>query len=155
MNIRKATIEDLGSIQRLNLMLFEHDFQFDKTLDLNWTFSSDGVKSLTESIESENFITIVAEEEDVIVGYMVAGLEATPDYMKNDIKIAELQHTFIDENHRRSGIGTKMYEEIVKWAKVKGANMMKVVASYDNHFAHNFYQKRGLKPSDITFQSEI
>ena len=45
MEIRKATLDDLKDIQKLNLLLFEKEYkEYDKLLDKDWTFGEKGKK---------------------------------------------------------------------------------------------------------------
>ena len=155
MNIRKATPEDLEKIVELNSELFRHDFEFDDTLDLAWPNSKWGRDYFEKSITSERSFTLVATENEDIIGYMIAGLPETPDYMKKEIRLVEVENTFIVEKCRRQGIGEKMYEEVEAWGRDRGAKMMKIEASFDNEKARNFYKKMGLKEAGITFHKEL
>jgi len=153
--IREAKIEDLEGIVHLNTALFLHDYEFDKTLDFAWPDSKYGRDYFEKSITRDGSCTLVALENEVIVGYMIAGLPETPDYVRKDIKFVELENTFIVEDYRRQGIGEKMYAEVEKWGRGKGAKMMKIEASYDNEKARNFYKKMGLREAGITFHKEL
>ncbi len=155
MLIRKALIQDLESVQKLNSDLFKHDFELDPTLDLDWPSSEEGRKYFEKSIISEDSTTVVADNNGKIVGYMIAALTETPVYIRKDIRMIEVENTFIQEEFRRQSLGTQMYEEIKSWAKGKGANMVMVTASYNNEKAKNFYKKMGLAETDLTFQQEI
>jgi len=58
--IRQATIEDLDSIQALNLKLFEEESEeFDKALDLNWTFGTEWEDNYKNHITNPNWCAFV------------------------------------------------------------------------------------------------
>jgi ribosomal protein S18 acetylase RimI-like enzyme len=154
MIVRKAKPEDFKKIQKLNKALFDQDFQFDKTLETNWPFA-EGVKYLKESIESDRSITVVAEEAGSVVGYMIAAIQKTPSYLKQDIKIVELENTLIEAGFRGQGTGQKMFEMVENWAKEKDANLMTVETSAVNENAQKFYEKMGLRQEEIIYRKKI
>jgi len=154
-NIRKASIEDLEILIRLNTELFEHDYAFDDTLDIAWPDSEWGRDYFKKRINNSDSLTLISEDEGNIVGYMIAHLTETPDHMRKDLKLAEVENTFIVVAHRRKGLGEEMYTLVEKWAKINDANLVTITASYKNNFGRNFYTKMGLTETDVTFQKKI
>ena len=73
--IRKATVNDLKDILRLNRKLFLKEYrEFDKTLDVNWTYGKEGRKFFKNAIvKKENFCE-VEENKNKIVGYLNSGM---------------------------------------------------------------------------------
>ena len=79
--IRKAHIEDLQQIQNLNKLLFELEFEnYDSTLDTTWPVSNEGIDYFKNAIEND--ITIVATDENKIVGYLIGSLNTQNTYNK-------------------------------------------------------------------------
>lgn len=155
MDIREAKVEDIKRIQELNLMLFKQDYEFDKSLNLDWPYSEAGADYSKKRINSEKALVLIAEDASKVIGYMIFNFTKTHDYLRPDICTVELENTYIEESYRRAGIGTEMYKMAEKWAKENGGNMMLVIANAENYKAHDFYEKMGLHKTDIAFQKEI
>jgi len=66
MEIKKAKLEDLKTLQDLNAKLFEKEHEeYDKTLDPDWPYSEEGKKYFEERIK--NGCTLLAELDGKIV----------------------------------------------------------------------------------------
>jgi len=154
-NIRKATLDDLSVIQQFNLQLFkkEHE-EFDKTLDCNWTFSVEGKEYFKNRITEDSGFAFIASLGDKPVGYIVGGLTNSPKH-RTITKLAELENMFVLNEHRSSGIGTKLYEKFLEWCKNKEVERIKVVASSENIKAIQFYQKKGFQNYDLVMERKI
>lgn len=82
-------------IQKLNKILFELEYNnFDSTLDINLSMSSEG-KDYFENVINNNVVLIVVLD-DKIIGYLVGSLNTQYSYNKN-IQ-AELDNMCILEN---------------------------------------------------------
>ena len=147
MLIRKATINDIKIIQELNNELFDLEIEnFDENLTRDWPFSEEGEKYFKESILN-NFV-IVAEENGLIVGYLLAEEVDIPYY---NFRIAELCNMCVKKDFRRRGIGYKLFIEFENYFKNLGVKKLIVTASFKNESARNFYKKIGFKESNISF----
>lgn len=153
--IQKATIENLRDIQNLNLKLFEKEYkEYDKLLNCNWTFSEEGTQYFKDKILQKNNCSLVAVEKDKVVGYLVGGVTKGETY-RNLPKMAELEDTFVLEEYRNLGIGTKLYEEFVKWCKSNGVKIITVQATAENNKAINFYRKNGFKDYTLVLEHKL
>jgi len=71
--VRKAGLEDLTSIQKLNDNLFDLEFNnFDDTLKREWALEKEGQEYFEDMIKNE--IVFVAQIEDKIVGYLAGSI---------------------------------------------------------------------------------
>lgn len=59
--IRKATIDDLEAILKLNKALFDYETAFNKEYNLGWTYSEKGKKYFSDRIKHDLSIVLVAE----------------------------------------------------------------------------------------------
>lgn len=152
MNLRKATINDLKDIQKLNKMLFDLEYsKYDNTLNVDWPYSEDGINYYKDSIENKT--TLVCEDNNNIVGYLIG--ELNTEYSYNNIKQAEMCNMYILEEYRGKGIGTKFFKEFKNICKNNGIKEIKLVASYDNKDAIEFYKKNSFKEKEITFKINV
>lgn len=147
--IRKATIDDLETIQTLNNELFKLEYEnFDSSLKVGWPFGIDGKKYFTDLIENQ--IVLIACAEDKIVGYLAGSINVEESY--NIKSLAELDNMFIKEKYRKYGIGTKLFQEFKNYCRQLNIDEMKVTASAKNINAINFYKKNGFEDFDVTFK---
>lgn len=139
--IRKAELIDLKKIQTLNKVLFDLEYEnYDSTLDTTWPISNEGTEYFKNAIEND--ITLVAAVENKIVGYLIGSLNTQNTY--NIYSQAELENMCVLEQYRKLGIGTKLFNRFKEICKENNINGLKVVASYKNKNAINFYLKNGL-----------
>ena len=150
--IRNATIDDLSDIQKLNKILFELEYNnFDSTLDINWPMSNEGKNYFENAIN--NNVVLVAVLDDKIVWYLVGSLNTGYSYNKN-IQ-AELDNMCILEEYRKMGIGKQLFLEFKKICQNNNINELKVVASYDNLNAIDFYKNNSFAPSEVVLKQNI
>ena len=153
MLIRNATLEDLSTIQELNHDLFLSDNEWNGDLDCDWPYSEEGEKYFREAIESERYISIVAEVDDKIVGYL-NGFIRKPNgaYLG---KRAEIDNMCVTEIVRGKGVGTALVDGFKKWAKSNDVERIMVEAFSANEKAVAFYQKSGLRMYATVLSEEI
>lgn len=103
--IKKATINDLKDIQRLNRELFEKEFtDFDNTLNLDWAFSETGEEYFRDHITDASNCVFIALADGVIIGYLAGSLNEENSY-RMPFNGAELENMFVLDAYRSQGIG--------------------------------------------------
>lgn len=150
--IRKANIDDLYEIQKLNKELFELESNnYDSTLITDWPLTQEGKEYFENAIRND--IVLVASVDQKIVGYLVGTLNS--QYSYNSIVQAELDNMCIMNEYRKLGIGSKLFEEFKKICKENRINEIKAVASYNNLNAIDFYKHNGFKEAELTLKQNI
>ena len=136
--IRRATLDDIDDIIKLNKILFdlEYDNNFDDTLDTSWPLSNKGIDYYKESIT--NNIALVAVTSNMVVGYLIWTLNTENSY--NTVKQAELNNMCVLEKYRKYGIGTKLFNKFKNICKQNHIGEIRVTSSYHNINAINFYR---------------
>ena len=82
-------------------------------------------------------LSVVAEEDGVILGYAVAwGTEET-----------HLANLAVSEHERCKGIGGKLLDEVVAFARRSKANSLYLEVRVSNTIARKFYSERGFVPT--------
>ncbi|NTW27723.1 MAG: GNAT family N-acetyltransferase [Candidatus Moranbacteria bacterium] len=151
--IREAAFEDLEDIRRLNLELFKKEYaDFDKSLDLKWSQSASGEEYFADRIVSSDGLVCVAEEDGKVVGYLCGGL-CDRGYRTPGI-YAELENMFVDEKHRRLGIGKKLADSFLQWCDENNVKYINVTASAKNADTIGFYRSLGFCDYDVKLQIE-
>lgn len=59
------------------------------------------------------------------------------------------------EEYRKLGIGSKLFNKFKEICKENKINELKVIASYQNTNAINFYKKNGFEEAEITLKTKI
>jgi ribosomal protein S18 acetylase RimI-like enzyme len=157
MEIRKATIEDLKRVQELCSFLFDYEYNKDngdKSLDLDWIFKKSGEDYIRDAITGRDSCVFVAVDDSVIVGYVEGGIFKPEEYRKIP-KMVRLEFFYVLEEFRGKGIGDKLYEAFVEWAKEKGAKSMSVEVTTSNSGAMKFYKKNGFGDYHSVLEMEI
>ena len=155
MKIRKATLEDLKDIQRLNLLLFEKEHkEYDKFLDLNWTFGEVGTRCFKNHLIKENSCAFVVEDAEEIVGYLAGGESEVEDY-RNVPKVAELDNMLVLEKYRGQGVGGMLYDAFIGWCKGRNVKLLRVEASAENKQAIGFYRRNGFEDYNLVLEREL
>jgi GNAT superfamily N-acetyltransferase len=151
--IRKAALADLKAIQKLNLLLFEKEYEeYDQLLDTDWTFSEEGTAYFKERIDDG--CVVVAISDDMVVGYLCGGLTRAESYRKLPTT-AELENMFVLEKHRSKGIGKMLMDAFLDWCKTKGAGIVRVKSDARNTKAIDFYKKAGFLGYTLVLEKQL
>lgn len=151
--IRRATLEDVKTIQNLSQELFEHDARWDSFFNMSWSHGQDGEKFFRKVLTAKNRVCFIAEIDGVVVGYLNASV--LPIHSWRPIKRTEITNLFVKENFRGMNIGTKLVESFIKWSKEKGIKRAVVVANANNAKAISFYKKNKFLPELVTLEVDL
>lgn len=151
--IRKATIEELPTIQKLSNTLGEQSYSFDNDLSLNWANTDEGEKYYRAKIAEEKGVCLVAEKNNEILGF-ASGTIHDPDAWRL-VKRVEVDNVFVSEKFRGQGIGKLLIDGMKQWGKEVGAKRIILNAFTDNVKAVAFYQREGFSPYETILQQKI
>jgi len=150
--IRKATLEDLSTIQELNNSLFKLEKEnYDPTLVNDWPLSEEGKDYFLDLIN--NHYVIVALLDNNIVGYLAGSIEEKGSYV--EVQYGEINNMLVNDEYRGYGIGKSLIDNFKEYCRTKDILNIKVVASYKNKNAIEFYRKNGFEEFDITLTTKI
>jgi GNAT superfamily N-acetyltransferase len=65
-------------------------------------------------------------------------------------KVLLLEDVIVSRAHRGGGLGRKLVEHVLAWAKQQGMTRVTLLADRDNHSALDFYRKLGFEGSHMT-----
>jgi ribosomal protein S18 acetylase RimI-like enzyme len=150
--IRKATLEDLSTIQELNNFLFKLEKEkYDPTLVNDWPLSEEGKEYFLDLIN--NHYVIVALLDNNIVGYLAGSIEEKCSYV--EVQFGEINNMLVKDEYRGYGIGKSLIDNFKEYCRIKDILNIKVVSSYKNKNAIEFYRKNGFEEFDITLTTKI
>jgi ribosomal protein S18 acetylase RimI-like enzyme len=101
---------------------------------------------LEELLDEPGARVLVAENEVGVVG--VASFWIKPDLAHGDI-VVEVPMLVVTEDHRRSGVGRLLMEEVRNIASDNGASQIELVATRANVTAREFYRSLGFVEAEV------
>jgi ribosomal protein S18 acetylase RimI-like enzyme len=139
LDIREATIGDAADIQRLARELAE-------TVGDAPPVEEAVRKRLEELLETPRARVLVVENERRVVG--AASFWIKPDLAHGDA-IVEVPMLVVAEDHRRTGVGRLLMEEVRSIASENDASLIELVATTANVVARDFYRSLGFVEADV------
>lgn len=121
MIIKKATLENLEDIFKIEESVFAHP----------WS-----LESLKNLLEDENSVAFVAVDNDIICGYCGVNTILDEGYITN---------VAVMENYRKQGIGRMLVNALVNFAKDKSLAFLTLEVRKSNTPAINLYSKNGFE----------
>jgi ribosomal protein S18 acetylase RimI-like enzyme len=137
--VREATTEDAADIQRLARQLAE-------TVGDAPPVEEAVRKRLEELLETPRAWVLVVENKHGIVG--AASFWIKPDLAHGDA-VVEVPMLVVAEDHRRTGVGRLLMEEVRSVASENGASLIELIATTANVAAREFYHSLGFVEADV------
>lgn len=152
--IKKATLENLKTIQQLGfeLLQFEHD-RWDPTLDLNWPKSESG-KAMYENAILNKY-TILAYLDDTAVGYLIGTIQAPPKGSARSNTTAQLNNIYVNESARHTGVGHALAANFRQYCEENHVSNINVTVNAANTGAIAFYAREGFIQSRLIMTQEL
>lgn len=153
--IRKAEIDDLDNILRLNFSLFKKEYdEYASDLNLEWTYCR-GKEIFKNGIKNNNNYLAIAQYDNKIIGYLSGSLYNKEEASWKQGNGAELDNMFVEEKFRNNGIGKLLVEKFVDWCKKRQVDYVDVRASVQNDGGIQFYKQIGFKDYDIVLEMKL
>ncbi len=116
-------------------------------------YSKEEIKEIMESDDKGIFVAV--NDNNEVVGYSFYEIQIPKGDQLVHNKTLYIDDLCIDHNFRGNGIGTKLYEHTLKYAKEINCYSLTLNVWYDNKNALNFYKKIGLTPQRIEMEKII
>lgn len=143
--IRRATRRDVPAIVRL----WEELMDFHCMKDPFFTRARNGSdlfrRFVEDNIRSDAACVLVATVEDGVVGYCQGMLERHPPAIAKP-EYGQILDFMVTAQHRRSGIGGRMFEALREWFRSQGIHRIEVRHSTFNELAARFWPRMGFQP---------
>lgn len=136
--IRKATLEDLDILLRLEQGVINAERPFDRTLKTG----PNNYYDIEEMIASSSVEIVVAELDHEIIGSGFARLESSKPYLKHRYH-AYLGFMYVVPDHRGNGVNKKIIEALKQWAISQNVTEMRLDVYSNNLSAIKAYEKAG------------
>lgn len=134
LNIRIATLEDVATLDRLNIAFNE---------------SSDGAENIARRLADPRRVDIplLAEVDGQVAGF--ACLRVVPNLFY-PATYAELTELYVEPPFRRRGVGRALVAHAEELARAQGAQGMKILTGDDNEEGHGLYRAMGYHDDEET-----
>lgn len=144
--VRKAKLKDLPAIVELSMALSRyHEERFDRDYYAVSPKAEEYLRKHRKAqIHSKNSIIFVAEADGEIVGFTSGSIKKSKPLFKSK-NYGQLGSGFVKEKYRGMGIGKKLAESILDWAKAKGVKFVVVSTSIRNRLGVGAVKGLGFK----------
>lgn len=151
---------DVGKVAKL---VYDVDY---RTFDMLFKSSDKAIERISKSLMDEDMetFTVILDDDENIIGLLIYYIDKFPKhfYLKSlrllivdildyfvlcdvgpgDLYIAEIA---IDDSLRGQGLGKKVLEEVIEYARGKNLKRVILDADFRNHGAKRLYEKIGFK----------
>lgn len=115
-----------------------------------------GASQVLALLNSSKTPIFVAVEEDKVLGYCFCKVKAYEnESVVNDHTELYIDDLCVDENHRGQHIGTALYNEVLRYAKMRGCHNITLNVWCFNERAMKFYESLGMKPQRIFMETVL
>jgi ribosomal protein S18 acetylase RimI-like enzyme len=148
MNVREATDDDVGAIQRVAERAWEQDYPD----ILSRETAVDGVHewysedSISRELDRADARIFVAEHAGTVAGFVhtvVAGEEG------------DILRVYVDPDHRGEGGGSSLVQAAVEQLRAAAVDRVQAMVLVDNEAGNEFYDAQGFEPASESHETEI
>ena len=152
MQIRNMRLEDYREVDRLMAQVHKLHVEGrpDLYIDVEHIYS---MELFQEMVENEDMISVLAEEDDAVVGICFVSMRAKTCMVKR--RTTYMEDLCVDEACRGKGIGRKLFEYAKKRAKEMGAERMDLMVWKFNETAIHTYESFGMTPQRTIYEKDI
>ena len=142
--IRKATVSDLETIQKISIQTFTETFAAVNTPENIADYIKNSLNSaqLTTELKNLNSQFYIAYSNDEVVGYLKINFGDAQTETINENAL-EVQRIYVLQNFHGKNIGQLLLDEVSKIAKSTGVDSIWLGVWEENHRAIRFYTKNG------------
>lgn len=143
--IRQATETDLSALQGLlgQILQVHHALRPDLFQASGSKFRDD---ELLELLQDPKRPIFVYEEEGQVLGHLFLQVHQEDSSVLTPVKTVFIDDLCVADAARGKGIGRKLYQWAVDWAKKEGAYHLTLHVWNDNQGALRFYEALGMTP---------
>lgn len=143
-----ANLSDIESLVELEALLFAEDAGVhDPHADVTWP-RREGAADFERLLAGEHSVVLVARRNDTVVG-SVAGYSAQSSPTRQPVTFAVLRSMYVRSDTRGEGIGQRLTEAFVEWARNQGCIEVHVDSYFENAPARRLYERSGFAPQSV------
>jgi ribosomal protein S18 acetylase RimI-like enzyme len=152
-DIHVVTADDVADLVESVAGLFREDAgTHDPTMDTTWP-ARGGAEYYSGLIGTHDCLLTLARNGTATVGHLVGKLTPADDLRV--VPFAVLESIRVDPAVRGEGVGSRLVEHFLAWARAAGAQRVSVSAYAANEGAQRFYRRHGFAPMTVTLRREL
>jgi len=142
-SVRPARPEDLVALAHLldEVIAFHH--QEDPT-QFRGPEAAEHARYLEERFQDPDAAVFVAEDQDVLAGIAITVIREAPPFL-NPNRFVLLENLAVASKFRRTGVGRKLVDAAVLWARARDMQELDLNVYEFNHSAIRFYEAIGFQ----------
>lgn len=154
--IRDATSADAEVIGQFGaaLMSLHHELDSSRFMESSSRTPEMYAAYLKSQTEKSSSLVLVAEKDDVVVGYVFARIEG-PDYMVFRGPAGVIHDLFVAPTHRGNGAGRALLTKALSWLKSNGSPQVVLSTAYGNLAAQRLFQSAGFRYTMVEMTCEF
>lgn len=141
--IRRATLKDIKDI----LPVWGQLADFHSALDPAFTPSAQWPREygayLRVLITRDDAIAVMAKDGSEVVGYAVGRITTLPPFFEHRYR-GYIHDVFVTPQFRRHGVGRRLVDEILRWLRQRGVNLVELTVAANND-AVPFWERLGFR----------
>lgn len=155
-SIRPATPDDLPALGRLGALLVRthHDFDPKRFMAASAQTESGYASFLGSQLEMSDVAVLVADDEGTVIGYAYTAVEGR-DYMSLRGPAAVLHDIIVEPDRRRGGVGRRLLQAAIDFARGHGAPRMVLSTATRNAAAQRLFEEAGFRSTMIEMTVEL
>ena len=138
----QASADQIDELIALESLLFAEDAaQHDTFVDTTWPVR-EGHQDFEQLLADPACVVLVDRDHRQLIGFL-AGYWTPSSSTRLPVRYAVLRSLFVRVEHRRSGSGSRMTEQFIRWAKANDCVEAHVDSYIANDTAQHFYERHG------------
>ena len=109
--------------------------------------------ALKQITDDPLLMQVICERGGEIVGTMQVSI--TPGLSRKGMSRANIEGVRVSSAVRGAGIGQKMFEWAIDYARQKGCGLVELTTDKSREDAHRFYNRLGFEPSHIGYKLKL
>jgi GNAT superfamily N-acetyltransferase len=106
-------------------------------------------------LDDEAMLLILCLAGDAPVGYGLAFDVAEHAFMPEWQRSGYITQFFVAPEHRRQGVGQRMFDFIAEWLASRGVTSMQLNVSMDNPVGERFWRRQGFAPQRVRMSRQL
>jgi ribosomal protein S18 acetylase RimI-like enzyme len=148
-HIRPASKADEVALGRYGAALMRQHHASDPRRFIQTDRPEEGYgRFLVSQVGNPNYLVLVAERADEIVGYVFAGIEGTS---WRDLRgpCGFIHDVYVDESARREGTGQSLLRAAIEWVHSRGMTQVVLWSKSGNDSAQHLFAKLGFRDTMV------
>ncbi|MGC8851131.1 MAG: GNAT family N-acetyltransferase [Candidatus Micrarchaeia archaeon] len=142
--IEKVTTRDAAEISGLAQQLILHHVRFSKSYATVPNFGKIQLAHIRKQLRKSKNVAFKAVENGRIVGFALVEAKKHPPIYKKRY-YAYVDSIMVSPGHRVKGVGSKLLDAAVAWARKRRSGEMQLTVDSKNAAAMHLYEKKGFR----------